>query len=93
MLVKFSLSDIQDYGKCPPQYNKSIFEKKRCINECINDETYIYEYNNNCLKECPPNVKIYEDQKKCLDECYQYQLKYNNVSQLKRKMRMFVEVN
>ncbi len=63
---------------CPLQYNKKIIEKKKCIDECINDDLYIYEYKYICLKECPLALKLYEDEKKCLNECYPYQFEYNN---------------
>ena len=38
---------------CPEQFNKIINEKKKCINECKNDDTYSYEYNNICFRDCP----------------------------------------
>ena len=64
---------------CPLKYNKLIIEKKKCIDDCKNDNEYLYEYNNNCLKECPLNKKIYEEEKKCLEECYENQFEYNNI--------------
>ena len=38
---------------CPKNYNKFIFEKLKCIDKCENDDTYKYEYNSICYKECP----------------------------------------
>ena len=38
---------------CPENYNKLIPEKKRCIDECKNDNLYKYEYQNICYKFCP----------------------------------------
>ena len=32
-------------NKCPEKYSKIIKKKKRCINECYNDNIYKYEYN------------------------------------------------
>ena len=64
---------------CPSQYNKLIKEKNNCIDECIKDDEYIYEYNNYCLKKCPNNTKTYEEGKKCLESCYDYQFEYNNI--------------
>ena len=64
---------------CPTQYNKLIEGKKKCVDECINDDEYKCEYNNKCLKECPRGLKIYEEEKKCLDSCYEYQFEYNNI--------------
>ena len=39
-------------NSCPETY-KLIEEKRKCITECKNDDLYIYEYNNNCYKQCP----------------------------------------
>ena len=39
--------------KCPEQYNKLIKNKKKCIDNCINDNIYKYEYNNICYESCP----------------------------------------
>ena len=39
--------------KCPSNYIKFIEGKKRCIDECINDNIYKYEYDNKCYKQCP----------------------------------------
>jgi surface protein len=64
---------------CPTQYNKLVNEKNKCIDKCIKDDTYIYEYNNSCLKECPEGIKIYEEEKKCLDSCYDYLFEYQNI--------------
>ena len=38
---------------CPENNNKLIPEKKRCINECKNDNIYKYEYQNICYNSCP----------------------------------------
>ena len=43
-------------NKCPPNFNKLIFEKKRCINNCNNDRDYKYEYQNGCYSQCPLNT-------------------------------------
>ena len=64
---------------CPIKYSKLVEEKKKCIDECRNDDVYKYEYNNKCLKECPEGIKIYEEQKKCLESCYEYLFEYNNI--------------
>ena len=61
---------------CPTNYNKLIIQKCKCIDDCKNDNEYKYEYENNCLIQCPENTKIYETQKLCLDECYQELFEY-----------------
>ena len=39
----------------------------------------MYEYNSNCLENCPNDKKAYEEGKLCLDECDPYQFEYNNL--------------
>ena len=42
--------------ECPSKFNKLIIQKNKCIDKCQNDNQYIYEYNNYCHKECPPDT-------------------------------------
>ena len=65
-------------NQCTLKYNKTIEQKKKCIDECKNDNEYKYEYNNICFNYCPESTKTYEDEKLCLDECYTEQFEYNN---------------
>ena len=55
---------------CPEQYGKLIKEKKKCINDCKNDDIYRYEYNNTCYKDCPNNTYKSENDEdyKCYNE-------------------------
>ena len=39
-------------------YNKVIGPEKKCIDDCKNDNKYIYEYNDECVENCPENKKI-----------------------------------
>ena len=64
---------------CPQDFSKLIAQKKKCIDDCKKDDEYKYEYNNNCLKECPENTKIYEEEKKCLESCHPNQFEYNKI--------------
>ena len=83
-------------NECPSQYNKFVISKKKCIDDCKNDDEYIYDYNNNCLSECPENKKKYEEQKLCLDECYSEQFEYNNICYSdcpENTHRIFIERN
>ena len=55
---------------CPDDFNLLIKEKKKCVNKCDNDGLYKFNYNGECLKECPletinNNFKC-EDKNKCL---------------------------
>ena len=43
-------------SECPTEQSKLIIAKKKCIDKCSNDNTYLYEYNNKCYKECPDNT-------------------------------------
>ena len=45
---------------CPLNYILLIKEKGKCTNDCKDDDTYKYQYDNQCLKECPENT-ILED--------------------------------
>ena len=38
---------------CPEIMNLIIKNKNKCINNCSNDDTYIYQYNGECLLNCP----------------------------------------
>ena len=40
---------------CPEEY-KLIQEKKKCIDECKNDDIYNNEYDNHCYDDCPNNI-------------------------------------
>ena len=42
---------------CPPEYSKLIEPKKRCIDNCKNDNKYYYEYKNKCFEKCPSDTK------------------------------------
>ena len=53
---------------CPEQYNKLIINKKKCIDDCKRDDTYQYEYNNNCYEKCPNNT--YELENNQDNKCY-----------------------
>ena len=50
-----------DNLKCPENYSKLIENQKICIDKCINDDIYKYEYNNNCYQICPGETYIIDD--------------------------------
>ena len=57
-------------SSCPNEYSKLILEKKQCIQNCGLDKEYIYEYKNNCYKECPNGTKeSLEKNNICLELC------------------------
>ena len=47
--------------ECISDFPKKIKEKKRCVNNCINDDYYKLEYNSVCYNICPEGTKISED--------------------------------
>ena len=51
--------------ECPTNYNKLIKEKRKCIDECKNDDYYTYEFNNTCYVQCPNGTHEIEE-KKCV---------------------------
>ena len=54
-------------AECPKDYNLIIKEKRKCIDNCQNDNLYKYQYNGECLKECPNNTYYDENVYKCKD--------------------------
>ena len=52
--------------ECPLEYNKLIKDKNKCIDNCTNDDIYKYEYNNNCLRECPEGTSSLNDNYICI---------------------------
>ena len=69
-----------DDNNCPIDYNKLISEKGKCIDECKNDDTYHYEYNNECYTACPPNTYYsYDNMNLCKMEPEGYYLDENYI--------------
>jgi len=48
---------------CPNDFNKLIFEKKQCIDNCTKDSNYSYEFRNTCYEHCPSNISVRSDTK------------------------------
>ena len=44
--------------QCPDECNLLIRDKKKCIDSCLNDEEYKFQYNGECLKLCPVDTQI-----------------------------------
>jgi len=62
------------------QKSKVIFNKKKCIDNCYNDNDYKFEYNNACYESCPKGTHISNiNNKLCEDDlnCFNY-YNYNN---------------
>ena len=52
---------------CPENY-KLIEEKKKCIDECKNDDKYLFEYNKKCYEKCPNGTERIFDSFECFKE-------------------------
>ena len=63
---------------CPSKFKK-ISEKKKCIDICINDRDYIFEYSDECFMHCPENLKTDDETKTCLKSCHSNQFEYENI--------------
>ena len=68
----YYFDDLNNYyhctenDECPEKYNKLILDKKKCINDCKNDNIYQYEFENQCLKYCPQDTYYNENDKICI---------------------------
>ena len=52
---------------CPYNYNKLIFPKKQCIENCSLDNTYKYEFRKHCYDQCPSDSKKSENKSNYCD--------------------------
>ena len=57
---------------CLINTNKYIIEKNKCINSCLNDDLYQYEYNNICYLSCPNGTKNSANSNLCQPLCQKY---------------------
>ena len=68
------LNELICTESCPEEYNKTIKEKNKCIDDCKNDDIYKYEYNNICYEKCPKNNYLNETNYIC------YPIKNNEIT-------------
>ena len=54
-----------DVYQCPEEAKYYIKEKKSCIDDCKKDTEYKFLYNGNCLKQCPENTILDEENNIC----------------------------
>ena len=45
-----------DYPKCPDIAKFFIKDKKKCIDDCLKDNDFKFQYDGNCLRECPEDT-------------------------------------
>ena len=64
------LNEIKCTGlsQCPAFKSKLVEEKKKCVYNCRDDDTYQFEYNNKCYKECPEPENKIVDNYICIDK-------------------------
>ena len=71
--------------QCPEGYNFYIPEKGKCIDSCENDDTYQYQYNGLCLKECPLSTNSQFGEYLCKDmnllNCLLTQMEYKSINE------------
>ena len=49
----FNQYSCTDDDQCPSDASLIIRSKNKCVNKCSNDDTYINQYNGECLSSCP----------------------------------------
>ena len=56
--TKYNQYKCTNKSQCPDDYSLLIKEKEKCIDKCNKDDIYQYQYDGNCLKECPNDTVI-----------------------------------
>ena len=70
-------------NQCPIEESLLIRNKGRCVDNCNDDNEYIYQFNYECLKECPEDTIPDEDnicKLKDKKKCYLYSDSFLNVN-------------
>ena len=65
---QYNQYSMTDDTNCPDEFSLKIIEKNKCIDKCENDNTYRYNYNNVCYKECPNNTLDDDGDLMCKDD-------------------------
>ena len=81
--VLFGQYSCTDNNQCPLEASLLIRNRSQCIDSCNNDNEYIYQYNYECVNECPEdypsnenNICEFKNKKKC----YLYNDFFKNVN-------------
>ena len=72
---------------CFSETKKIIIEKNKCIDKCINDENYTYEYNGICIKSCP---NLADNNKICISEESPETDKNDNIDIIKKTENIII---
>ena len=96
----YYFNEIDDYictdnNECPNDYSKLVIEKRKCIDQCQNDNNYKYEYNNICYQTCPKGTIISSIDYHCLGEknIYLNEIRNNEVIYQKLKENIIDKCN
>ena len=79
--------------KCPIEQNKIIKEKKKCINNCNDDDTYKCEFNNICYESCPEDSNISDEIYNSDEKDDSYEIKKTDEMNESNKIIMSDEIN
>ena len=53
----FNQYSCTDDDQCPSEASLIVRSKNKCVNKCSNDDTYINQYNGECLSSCPSGTE------------------------------------
>ena len=72
--------------QCPEEANLFIKNKNKCIDNCLKDDKYKYQYNSECFEKCP-NGTIFngilckeDNSDKCSSSINEINIPYNNIT-------------
>ena len=64
---KYGLYSCTQEDKCPDDFPLLVKDKSKCTNDCKKEGIYNYNYNGECLKECPDNTEDDNNDQICKD--------------------------
>ena len=73
IIVLLNNNFVESETDCPElcftNSKKYINKKNKCINECKNDDTYKFDFNNSCYASCPNGTYDFDDKYNCMPIC------------------------
>ena len=72
--------------QCPEEANIFIKNKNKCIDNCLNDDKYKYQYNSECFEECPNGTTFNgilckeDNSDKCSQSINEINIPYSNIT-------------
>ena len=69
--TKYKQYKCTDDDTCPQEYPNFISEKRKCVDNCYDDDTYKFTFEHKCFKNCPEgsNATFYRLNGKITNEC------------------------